>query len=170
MRSCNCRGLLRNFDHVRFVSHLWVVTLRPVSRLTLAGPHSGMSAEPSVNSIPKFLMFSLVTGMDSIMYSGWSSSTTQSTFRRPDCAAWLAESLKEARAAVPPTPNKNVLLLILRFIDSPSPCYPARATEANGSTIFPIPRTPLERGGGRNGDQTCRLCLLKQPKYGGREA
>ena len=54
-RSCSPSGLLRNFDQVPFVSHLWVVTLRPVSMLTLAGPHSGTSAEPSVNSIPKRL-------------------------------------------------------------------------------------------------------------------
>src|SRR5688572_12864595 len=89
--------------------------------LTLAGPHSGTSAEPSVNSIPKSLVFSVVTGRDSIMYWGWSSVITQRTFRRPVCAASLDWNLKEARAAAPPTPKRNVLLFILRFIDSPFP-------------------------------------------------
>ncbi len=109
------------------MSQRWVVTLSPVSRLTLAGPQSGMSVEPSVKSIPKSLIFCLVTVIGAIMYCGWSSSTTHRTFLGPVCAASLAGSLKVARAAAPPTPNRNVLLLILRFIGSLPPFYPDRA-------------------------------------------
>jgi hypothetical protein len=75
---------------------------------------------PSIKEFPngttKSLIFRLVTGIGPIMYCGWSSLTTHRTFRDPDCAASLAGTLKEASAAAPPTPNKNVLLLILRFI------------------------------------------------------
>src|SRR5918995_1233813 len=121
VRSPSFLGLPSNFGHVPFVSHSWVVTLKPVSKLTLAGPHNGMSVEPEVKLVPGSLILCLVTGKGLIMYCGWSSSTTHRTFRRPVCAASLPWSLKEARAAVPPTPKRNVLLLILRIIDAPSP-------------------------------------------------
>src|SRR5215212_9403532 len=93
----------------------------PVSKLTLAGPHNGMSVEPEVKLVPWSLILCLVTGKGLIMYCGWSSSTTHSTFRRPVCAAPLYGSLREARAAAPPTPKRNVLLLILHFINFPLP-------------------------------------------------
>jgi hypothetical protein len=52
---------------VPFVSHSWVVTERPVSKLTLAGPHNGMSVEPEVKLVPGSLILCLVTGKGLIM-------------------------------------------------------------------------------------------------------
>jgi hypothetical protein len=88
----------------------------PVRRATLASPHKGMSVEPEVKFSPWSLIFRRVTGIGSIMYCGWSSSTIHKTFLRAVCA--VAGTPRVARAAAPATPNRNVVLLILRCMSS----------------------------------------------------